>query len=256
MKKIALLVIIIMSLTMLGCSNNEAREWTIDDIVADLYNHDFDYTKVDSSYNSIIGKNTVSTWLGKYTQDPYEEHLTFDYENSEIIESSSTDTVEVTTLGTDEIIYSMDNGVVVFDIHTDDGWSRHQAFQRPYFYGYGEEITFQNIGKTDIESIGMSNYIGDYNGVEVDHYSGEYTVDIAKKYGYGEEIIAVIVQQYYVSASDNKILKIVTDLDDYYEKINLANYMSSSEESYSEALENYQGESYPGSQEVIFYNYR
>ncbi len=232
---ITLMVVII--LLSSGCNKEPQEELSIEEIVAKHYGQDFDYTWVMINRSNSDGSTTKVTFLGEYKHSPYKEHITIDYDNSDYTSSLWS---EYTLSGSGNTVQS--------EIVQSDGSTVVQHVERSYYSGYGEDVTYTFVEETELD------------GVTVSVYSGEYTVDIAEMYGTtDDDIKAVITQEYYIDHAENQIVKIVTHLEDYTYKHDLANYMYLSSKTYEEAKEYFSDNppvSYRASEEILFYDYR
>ena len=232
-------VIILMVVTLLlgsGCNKEPQEELLIEEIAAKHYDQDFDYTWVMINRSNSDGSTIKVTFLGEYKHSPYKEHITIDYDNSDRNNSLWS---EYTLSGSGNIVQN--------EIVQSDGSTVVQYVKRSYYRGYGEDITYTYVEETELD------------GVAVSVYSGEYTVDIAAMYGIDDDIKAVITQEYYIDHSENQIVKIVTHLEDYTYKHDLANYMNLSSKIYEEAKGYYADNppvSYRVSEEIEFYDFQ
>ena len=222
-------VIILMALIVLfasGCGKEavEVTELSIEEIeaiVAKHYDQDFDYTRVRTLKDGLDGDSSDFGFLGEYQADPYQERLTLDLDH---FDSKGVPPFEET--------YSGDGDLVLKETVTEDAAHQEVAYaeqvKRPYYPGYGEDVTYTFVEETKL----------DRNTVQL--YRGEYTVNAAEEYGnVEEEIPAVITQEYYFDPSEKQIVKVVSYYDNYRDTIRLVAYMHFNEVSYKEAKEHY-----------------
>ena len=237
--KLCLIIITMLAVIMLlstACSKDTQEALSINEIVGKHYDQDFDYTSVQINRSNSDGSTTKVTFLGEYEHNPYKEHVTVDHDNSDYTNSLWS-----------EYTLSGSGNTVQNEIVQSDGSTVVQHVKRSYYSGYGEDITYTFVEETELD------------GVTVSVYSGEYTVDIAEMCGIDDDIKAVITQEYYIDHSENQIVKIVTHLEDYTYKYDLANYMNLSSKTYEEAKEYYADNppvSYRISEEITFYNFK
>lgn len=218
-----LVVVFCLSLATSCAGSGQVENQTIEEMLDAIYDSDFDYTKVEYQENDNSPEQTEVILAGEYSHDPYEEHIKVI--SSPYLDNSMGDN----NLNITEFRYSSVAGIVIAEILTGDGWVEQQLPQRPALFPTGENIEYQFIEQTELEG----------NIVEV--YSGTYSENIAERFGYEEEIKAIITQKYYVDKSKKRVVKIESELSDHAQKISIANYMASSDLNYSEAQEAYPG---------------
>lgn len=185
-----------------GCNNTSSESKSgIEKAVADFYEADYDYEKIDEAYNKNTDSYSNTVYEGQVFNNPYKEHF----------EVVSPDSNSITK----EIYY--DNnwifGSVRAHVLTDDGWVL-QTVSRNRPMGYGKELQF----KLDREET--------IDGKKVEVYTTEYTESVSKLYQIQEDITYTVKQEYYLDKEQKVLIRIVSDTSDCIEKTAIANDMS------------------------------
>ena len=121
-------------------SNHSLEKFSITEAVATIYENDFNYIKVIITQDIIDNSTSKITMLGEYTYSPYQEHIVIDYLNSD----------QKTSLWS-EAIYSENENVVNVKLLTDEGWIEQKNLQRPYYYGFNEDVIFNFLEESTLD---------------------------------------------------------------------------------------------------------
>ncbi len=195
---------------MVGCSSKKEgeKENTIETIVSDFYKSNYCY-KETTVQNNKNGKSKETLIMeGTVCQNPYKEY-------KKVVKASGSN------LWSESYYYG--NGTMITALlNTKDGWEKI-VMGREHYYGENEKLKFQLKEKKVVE------------GKVQNIYTTKYETSISKLYNMKEKIDATIKQEYYISEEKQKVLKIVTDLTDYNEKIAIANNILANKTSLEQA---------------------
>ena len=183
---------------MVGCSLKKEgeKENTIEEIVSDFYKSNYCY-KETTVQNNKNGKGKVTLIMeGRICQNPYREY-------KKVIKTSGSNLWS-------ESYYYGNGAMITALLNTKDGWKK-TVMDKELYYGENKKLKFQLKEKKVVE------------GKVQNIYTTKYETSISKLYNMKEKIDATIKQEYYISEEKQKVLKIVTDLTDYNEKIAIAN---------------------------------
>ena len=249
-KKRYLLITLMVFIILLGsgCGKEPKEEMSIEEIVAKHYEQDFNYTKTSISQDENGEIQSKEVYVCEYEHDPYYEHVARDYDNSIQQERIAGPNETIVGINWTERTMSGDGRIIEVEFVTESG-TEVQQMSRQYYIGYGEDITYTFVEEMELD------------GAAVSLYHAEYTEDIGAMYGFSDDIIAVITQEYYIDHTENQIVKIVTYLEDQTHKRTLAHYMAMNEVSYEEAKDHYLecvvgGKLNSIHEEILFYDYR
>lgn len=181
-----------------GSASDTEQPVSIDQIAAEFFASDYEYTKTTVQYTESDGEEAGQKTVleGAVIQSPYQESV-------RVVESTTPDTWT-------EAYYSGDGETVDAMLLTNGGWTRTQV-RRERPYGCDQKLTFAETGKQK------------QSGRSVTVYTTDYTVDIDTHTGDDPILSAVISQTYYVDAQTQKLICIVTDLTDLDRKTQMMN---------------------------------